>query len=38
MISNRNLDFLVISHKLNTNVNSKDNYFGDIKSFFRKKN
>ena len=37
MISERNLDFVLISHKLNNNLNIKDNYFGDVRNFFKKK-
>ncbi|MDC0896380.1 hypothetical protein OAS16_06575, partial [Candidatus Pelagibacter sp.] len=37
IINNNNLDFIIVSHKLNNNLNNKDNYFGDIKSFFKKK-
>ena len=36
-ITKKNLDFMIVSHKLNNNLSTKDNYFGDIKNFFKKK-
>ena len=36
-ITKRNLDFMIVSHKLNNSLSTKDNYFGDIKNFFKKK-